>query len=140
MTHSTAPSASHRPDATRPVPCVCQRRALDAPPRYLEFMTIDQARSLVPAHVSMHPVRHSDSLNKREWGYDTESRKAYVIFGAPGKPIALYEYLNVAPGVASAIQKSTNDSQAITDLLVRKKTGDQCTKLYPVSWPNISTR
>jgi hypothetical protein len=78
----------------------------------------------------MHPVRHSDSLNKREWGYDTESRKAYVIFGAPGKPISLYEYLNVASAEASSIQMSTDDSQAITDFLVLKKKG---TKLYPVS-------
>jgi hypothetical protein len=96
-------------------------------------MTIDQARSQVPAQVNMQPVLHSNSLNKREWGYDTGTRKAYVIFGAPGKPIALYEYPNVAPGVASAIQKSTDDSQAITDLIVRVKTADKPTKLYPVS-------
>jgi hypothetical protein len=34
-------------------------------------------------------------------------------------------YLNVAPDVASSIQRSIDDSQAITDLLVLKKKGDQ---------------
>jgi len=97
---------------------------------YLDFMTIERARSSVPARVIMQPVLHSESLNKREWGYDSGSRKAYVIFGAPGKPISLYEYLNVASAEASSIQMSTDDSQAITDFLVLKKKG---TKLYPVS-------
>lgn len=96
-------------------------------------MTLDQARAYVPTHVTMQPVRHSQSGNKQEWGYDEANRKAYVIFGAHGKPKAVYVYLNVDSGVARAIQQSTNDSQTITDLLVAKKAGAQCVKLYPSS-------
>jgi hypothetical protein len=80
----------------------------------------------------MQPVRLSKSRNKREWGYDEASRKAYVIFGAPGKPVALYEYRNVDPAVARSIRESAYDSQAINDLLVQAKTGSDCVRLYPV--------
>lgn len=95
-------------------------------------MTIENARSLAPSHVTMLPVLHSMSQNKREWGYDADNCRAYVIFGAPGKPISLYEYLNVAPEVATSIQESNYDSKTITDLLIiPKRTGKQYTRLYP---------
>lgn len=85
----------------------------------------------MPPHVEMEPVRQSRSGNKREWGYDAENRRAYVIFGAPGEPIALYEYRNVDPVDIQHIRDSAYDSQALTDLLVLTRTGPDCIRLYP---------
>jgi hypothetical protein len=79
----------------------------------------------------MQPVRHSKSGNKQEWGYDEVGHRAYVIFGGPGKPIALYEYSNVPPTVADAVRSSSDDSQTLTDLLVEGP--HEYAKLYPTT-------